>query len=255
MSLSFKRALITGAGARVAQAISVFLAQKGYDIAVHYRSSDKGAELTAEKVRAEGCVAHLVQADLSKSDDLRALIVKTNKAFDGPFDVLINCASTFEDDDIHKLSDESWNFHFDVNAKAPIFLSQGFAAQLPKDKDGTIINIIDQRVKKLSPGFFSYTLSKSTLWTATTTMAQALAPNIRVNGVGPGPTLKNARQSEKDFEKQKEATLLGEGSPIEEIIEAVAYLIEAEAVTGQLLCVDGGQHLIWQTPDIVGIVE
>ena len=169
--------------------------------------------------------------------------------------LLINNASTFEADTLKDHSRQDWDYHMQVNLRAPVRLTQAFAAQCAPDSQGLVVNMIDQRVLKLNPNFFSYTLSKSALYTATTTMAQALAPNIRVNGIGPGPTMRNARQSEQDFRAQKQATLTEQGSPPGEIIRALLYLIDAQAVTGQMIAVDGGQHLIWQTPDIMDITE
>lgn len=175
---------------------------------------------------------------------------------------MINNASIFEYDNIWTANRESWDRHIESNLRSPFVLTQSFANQVPAAKvdengeplaQGLIINLIDQRVKKLTPEFTSYTIAKMGLWALTQTSAQALAPNIRVNAIGPGPTLKGARQSEEHFEKQRKNTVLGRGSDPSEINTAVGYLLDAKSVTGQLICVDGGQHLAWQTPDVLGV--
>lgn len=249
------RALVTGAGQRLGQAIAVALGERGYRVAIHYRSSKEGAEATAKAVRDVGGVAELVQADLADEDDTARLVEASADALGGHLGLLINNASTFEDDDILTHTRGNWDFHMDVNLRAPILLSQKFASMLGKDQRGVIINMIDQRVWKLNPSFFTYTLSKSALWSATKTLAQGLAPNIRVNGIGPGPTLKNEFQSEQEFQKEVEATLTQRGANPDEIVKAVRFLIDADAVTGQMIAVDGGQHLIWQTPDVVDTID
>ena len=159
------------------------------------------------------------------------------------------------DDDAASHTRDDWDLHMDVNLRAPIRLSQAFFKSLPEGERGAIINMIDQRVWKLNPNFFTYTLSKSALWSATKTLAQAFAPNVRVNGIGPGPTLQNERQSADDFRKQVEATLTERGANPAEIVKALRFLLESDAVTGQMIAVDGGQHLIWQTPDIIDVIE
>lgn len=250
-----KRALITGAGQRLGQAMAGKLGEMGYAVAVHYRGSKAGAEATVAAVEKAGGRATLVQAKLDSEQETAALVGQAQDALDGYLDLLINNASTFEDDTAQDHSRDSWDLHMNVNLRAPVHLSQTFAAQLPTEANGLIINMVDQRVWKLAPTFFTYTLSKSALWTATKTLAQALAPNVRVNAIGPGPTMQNARQSEDDFRKQVEATLTRRGANPDEIAKAMAFLIEADAVTGQMIAVDGGQHLIWQTPDIFGVIE
>ena len=249
------RALVTGAGQRLGRAISVFLGEAGYQVAVHYRGSRDGAEATVRDVQDAGGTAALVQADLSDEADTAALVKKASDALGGHIGLLINNASTFEDDDIQTHTRESWDFHMDVNLRAPILLSQAFANALPDSAHGVIINMIDQRVWKLNPSFFTYTLSKSALWSATKTLAQGLAPKIRVNGIGPGPTLKSVHQSEDDFRQEVEATLTQRGANPDEIVKAIKFLIDADAVTGQMIAVDGGQHLIWQTPDVLDVIE
>ena len=245
-----KRALVTGAGARLGQAMAKALGEDGYAVAVHYRSSSTGAAETARYIREKSGQAELVQADLSNEANTAALIGKASDALGGPLTLLINSASTFVDDRAQDHTREGWDFHMDANLRAPVHLAQKFAGALPDDSKGLIINLIDQRVWKLNPQFFTYMLSKSALWTATRTLAQALAPNIRVNAIGPGPTLKAVHQSEEEFAAEAKSTLTGEGSNPDEIVKAMRFFIASEAVTGQMLAVDGGQHLLWQTPDI-----
>ena len=245
--------LITGAGQRIGRAVALDLAEAGWSIALHYNSSSKGAEGVCEQIRAHGGVAEIFQANFQTAGQTGLMAKITDKL--GPVSALINCASVFENDSAISFSDEDWHMHMDVNLKAPLQLAQEFAQALPSPATGAIVNFTDQRVLKPTPEFFTYTLSKLALWQATRTLAQAFAPRIRVNAIAPGPTLSNARQTPKDFAAQCEATLLGTGSPVEEICTGVRYLLDAKAVTGQTLLIDGGQHLIWQTPDIVGINE
>ncbi|MEM6627193.1 MAG: SDR family oxidoreductase [Pseudomonadota bacterium] len=253
--MTLRRALITGAGQRLGQVMAGALGARGYAVAVHYRGSNAGAEATAETVHAAGGSAQLVQADLQSETETAGLVAAAANALGGPLGLLVNSASAFLPDEAIDHRREGWDLHMDVNLRAPIHLAQQFAKQLPADQKGVVVNMIDQRVWKLNPTFFTYTLSKSALWAATQTLAQGLAPNIRVNAIGPGPTLRNARQSDEDFQKQVDATLTGEGSNPDEIARALLYLLDATAVTGQMIAVDGGQHLIWQTPDVVGLVE
>lgn len=244
-----KRALITGAGKRIGRALAEALGEDGWSVAVHYRSSAGGAEETAAAIEKAGGTAVTVQGDLTEEKDLRALVPAAAAKLGGPLTLLINSASTFEADTAQDHDRQGWDLHFDANLRAPVALSQAFANVLPREQAGLVINVIDQRVWKLNPQFFTYTLSKAGLLTATKTLAQALAPNIRVNAIGPGPTLKSVHQSDEDFEAEQEATLTEEGSRPEEIVRAMRYLIEADSVTGQMIAPDGGQHLMWQTPD------
>ncbi len=246
--------LITGAGARVGKALALALGADGWRVAVHYRYVADEAKAVVEAIIASGGDAALVQADLSIRSELENLVSLAVEAV-GPLEALVNNASHFEDDNITDLTHDLWDKHMDANLRAPVFLAKAFAAHLPKEQKGTIINLIDQRVRKPNPRFFSYFLSKAALEKATITMAQALAPDIRVNAVAPGPTLRNVRQTEADFAAQVNATLLGIGSPVEEIVGAVKYLLSARAVTGQTLVVDGGQHLLWRTADMDGVGE
>ena len=248
-------ALVTGAARRVGRVIALALADSGYDVAVHYGGSAREAEEVARAIRAKGRRAALVQGDLADADVPVRIVQAVVDAL-GPPTVLVNNASRFERDELLDMTVEEWEAHQAVNLRAPVFLAQAFARAKPQGAPGNIINIIDQRVLKLNPLFFSYTLSKAALWTATRTMAQALAPeNIRVNAIGPGPTLANTRMQEEDFVKQCSLTLMGCGTSPEEIAEAVLFILSAPAMTGQMIVLDGGQHLNWQTPDITEVNE
>jgi NAD(P)-dependent dehydrogenase (short-subunit alcohol dehydrogenase family) len=247
-------ALVTGGARRIGRAIALRLAQEGYGVAVHCRRSRDEAEEVRALIEREGAAAAVVEADLADRNAVAALVERTKAAL-GPLTLLVNNASVFEPDEVHSLDPELWDRHLAVNLRAPAFLARDFARQLPDGHDGAIVNIIDQRVWKLNPQFFSYTLSKAALLTATRTMAQALAPRIRVNAVGPGPTLTSSRQSEEDFARQGEALPLRQHPTPEDIADAVVFLAQARSVTGQMLAVDGGQHLAWETPDVLAVRE
>jgi NAD(P)-dependent dehydrogenase (short-subunit alcohol dehydrogenase family) len=241
-------ALVTGGARRIGRAIVLGLAHRGHDVAIHYGTSRAEAEALAEEVRALGRRAVAVVADLTDEARVRALVPAAAAAL-GPLSVLVNNASVFEDDRIGDLSRAGWDRHMETNLRAPVVLAEAFAAQAP---DGSaIVNLLDQRVLKPDPRFLSYALSRNGLWWATRTLAQALAPRIRVNGVGPGPTLASIHQSAEDFAAEAAAVPLGHGADPEDIAAAVLYLIDARAVTGQMIAVDGGQHLAWRTPDIL----
>ncbi len=241
-------ALVTGGAKRIGRAICLELAAAGFDVAIHHRDSDDAAARLAGEIEALGRRAVCLSADLTDVVATHALIGKAAKAL-GPLTVLVNNASVFADDRLDSITGESWAAHLDVNLRAPVLLAQGFAAQAP---DGSaIVNILDQRVLKPDPRFFSYGLSKSALWAATRTMAQALAPRIRVNGVGPGPTLPSVHQTAEEFAAEAAAVPMGRPGSPEAIAAAVRWLVDAGLVTGQMIAVDGGQHLAWQTPDIV----
>ncbi len=244
-------ALVTGAGKRIGRAMALALADTGYDVAIHYHSSKKEADEVASLIEKKGRTAMVVKADLSKEEDTARLIAETNDLI-GPLTLLVNSASTFEHDDIDTMTSESWNRHMTANLQAPVKLAQDFARQALPQANNVIVNLVDQRVLKLTPQFLSYTVSKSTLYSITKTLAQALGPKgIRVNAIGPGPTLKNPRQTDKDWREQNEATILGYGATPDDICAALIYLTHARAVTGQMIAVDGGQHLAWQTPDVL----
>lgn len=247
--------LVTGGARRVGAAICEALADAGIPVVIHANGNLAAAEALATQLRARGASAAAVQADLADSAACGQLLARAQSAIGQPVTGLVNNASTFEGDEAADFTDASWDLHFDVNLKAPAILARDLAAALPDGLTGSVVNLVDMRVFKLTPAFFTYTLSKAGLATATRTLAQALAPRVRVNGVAPGPTLRNVRQAEADFQKQVDATLLGTGSPPDEIARAVLFLLQARAVTGQLLAVDGGQSLIWRTPDVDGIVE
>lgn len=255
-------ALVTGAGHRIGRAMAVYLANRGYDVGVHYASSDKGARETVAMVEAAGRRAIAIQADLLEDAQTEALFERCIDGLGGPVTCLINNASIFEYDTVESATRETWDRHMQSNLRAPFLLTQAVAAQgLEPRMDAAgepraaalIVNMVDQRVRKLTPEFMTYTLAKMGLWAMTRTTAQALAPAIRVNGIGPGPTLQGGRQSAEHFAQQRANTTLERGSNPEDMTAALGYFLDAPAVTGQLLCVDGGQHLAWQTPDVLGV--
>jgi NAD(P)-dependent dehydrogenase (short-subunit alcohol dehydrogenase family) len=239
-------ALVTGAARRIGRTLALTAARAGYDVVVHHR--DTGAEDTAAEIEALGRRALVVSADLADATDCQRMIAEAP----APLALLVNSASLFEDDLIQTLTPERWDAAQAVNIRAPVLLSQAFAAALPPGQHGLIVNIIDQRVLRPTPRFFSYAVSKAALWAATQMLAQGLAPRIRVNAIAPGPTLASVHQSPADFAAEAGGVLLGHGPAPEEIGQALAYLIDAQSVTGQMIAVDGGQHLGWRTPDIVG---
>ncbi|MDQ0509670.1 SDR family oxidoreductase [Ancylobacter amanitiformis] len=249
-------ALVTGGGIRIGRAICLSLASAGYDLVIHARHADAPAQACLQAVLqaglqaglAGGARAAIITGDLADSAAVAALLPAATAAL-GPVSLLVNNASEFHPDGVGELDLARWDRHFAVNLRAPVFLAEAFAAQLPADRPGAIVNLIDQRVLKPTPAFLSYSLTKNALWAATRMMAQALAPRIRVNAVAPGPTLANPRQSPDDFRRQSASVLLGRGPTPEEIAEAVLFLARAESVTGQMIAVDGGQHLAWQTAD------
>jgi NAD(P)-dependent dehydrogenase (short-subunit alcohol dehydrogenase family) len=249
-----KTVLITGAARRIGRGLALDLARSGWSVAIHYNTSQDEALALADEIRAMDVEAMTVQGDLSAFES-QGRIVAQAVAELGQLDCLINNASVFEPDEVGKLTLDSWAQHLDTNLRAPVFLSQAFAAQHNGDEPGNIINVIDQRVWKLNPRFFSYTASKSALWTVTRTLAQALAPRIRVNAIGPGPALPNVRMDDDDFVRQKQATLLQRGTSPQEICDAARFILSAPAMTGQMIVLDGGQHLVWQTPDVVDVNE
>ncbi|MEL6369517.1 MAG: SDR family oxidoreductase [Pseudomonadota bacterium] len=246
-----RSALVTGGGKRVGRAIALALGEAGFNVGIHYNNSETDAAEVARQVRHFGVSSTIAKADLSKEKKTSTLI-ETVAADIGPISLLVNSASMFEDDSITSMTRESWDLHMETNLRAPLKLSQDFVAQAPEGVDNLIINLIDQRVLKLTPQFLSYTLSKTALFTLTKTLAQELGPQgIRVNGIGPGPTLRNKRQSEEDWQAQNAATILGHGATPDDIVGALLYLVDAMAVTGQMIAVDGGQHLAWETADVL----
>jgi NAD(P)-dependent dehydrogenase (short-subunit alcohol dehydrogenase family) len=247
-------ALVTGSVRRIGRAIVEDLSRHGFDVALHCHGSREEADVIAAELSHSGARVQVFGGDLTVAGASAALIGDVTAAME-PLRLLVNNASIFEDDEMGALSEAQFDLHFAIHVKAPVFLSEAFAAQLPAGADGLIVNIIDQRVWRPNPKFFSYTLSKAALWSATRTMAQALAPRIRVNAIGPGPTLKNIRQTDEDFKKSTEGLLLQHGPDLSEFGATVRYLWAAKSVTGQMIALDGGQHLAWETPDILGIAE
>ncbi|KUJ76370.1 short-chain dehydrogenase [Ruegeria marisrubri] len=256
------RALVTGAGIRLGRAMALYLADRGYDVVVHFATSEQAAQETAEAIRGKGRNAIALQADLLDEEQTQGLLARAAEALGGPITCLINNASIFEYDNIRTATRQSWDRHMDSNLRAPFVLTQAMAGQgLRPDMNenaepvatGLIVNMVDMRVRKLTPEFMSYTIAKMGLWTLTRTSAQALAPAIRVNAIGPGPTLQGYRQSESHFAAQRASTILERGADPSDITAALGYFLDAHTVTGQMLCVDGGQHLGWRTPDVLGV--
>ena len=246
--------LITGSAKRIGRQLALELAGIGHDIAVHCNHSIVEAREVAKLIGDMGRRCIIVQGDLFLADTPERLIAEAADGLGG-LSGLINNASIFEPDEVGAITTQSWARHQDTNLRAPVMLAQAFAKQLAEGAHGNIINIIDQRVWKLNPKFFSYTASKSALWTVTRTLAQALAPRIRVNAIGPGPALPNIRMDEEEFAKQSRLTLLGRGTSPAEISAAVKFILSQPALTGQMIVLDGGQHLVWQTPDITEVNE
>ena len=245
-----RKIIITGGATRIGAAIAKKLSGKEIEILIHYNKSKSKAENLKKELQKKGSKVFLVRGDLSKEKDLNKIIkfAKSKLKF---FDCLINNASLFENDKIENFTTDSWGKHLRTNLRTPALLSKAFARNI-KGKNNNIINIIDQRVFKLTPFFFSYTISKTGLYTLTKTSAMSFAPNIRVNGIAPGPTLKNKRQSEKHFKKQYMATPLKRKVDVEQICSAVDFFIKNISITGQVISIDSGQSLNWQTPDIMG---
>ena len=241
--------IITGAATRMGAAIAKKLSGPGKEIVIHYNSSKASAEKLKKELNKNNTKVYLIKGDLSKENDLKK-IIKFSKSKLKYFNCLINNASLFENDNLNIFTSKSWNDHLNVNLKAPAYLTKEFAKNV-KGKNNSIINIIDQRVFKLTPFFFSYTLSKTGLYTLTKTSAMSLSPNIRVNGIAPGPTIKNKRQTDKHFKKQYLATPLKQQVDVKEICNAVDFFIKNSSITGQVIAIDSGQSLNWQTPDIL----
>ncbi|MEO1749139.1 MAG: SDR family oxidoreductase [Pseudomonadota bacterium] len=247
--------LVTGGATRIGQSIATGLAAKGHPIAIHAnRSIDKANELS-DLLKADGGRACAVSADLMDVIATGGIFPAAEEALGEPVRILVNNASVFEKDDLSGFSQTLMDTHMRIHVGAPAQLMAEMSKRLSAGKEGLVVNLIDQRVRRLTPHFFSYTLSKGAQWTMTQTSAMALAPRIRVNAIGPGPTLKNLRQSDADFAKQVGAVPLKRGPLLDEFAETIAYFWQTKSITGQLVCLDGGQHLAWETPDVVGINE
>ena len=245
-----RKIIITGGATRMGAAIARKLSGPNIEILIHYNKSKLKAEKLKKELSSKGTKVYLVKGDLSKETDIKKIIEFAKSKLKN-FDCLVNNASLFENDKLENFSLDSWSKHLRTNLRAPALLTKEFAKNV-KGKNNNIINIIDQRVFKLTPYFFSYTLSKTGLYTLTKTSAMSLAPNIRVNAIAPGPTIKNQRQSEKHFKKQYLATPLKRQVDVEQICNAVDFFIKNISITGQVLAIDSGQNLNWQTPDVMG---
>ena len=240
-------ALVTGAGKRIGRAIALDLAAHGFAVAVHYNGSAEAAHGVVAEIAAQGGTAVALQADLGDEAAVERLIPAAVEAL-GPVGVLVNNASSFDYDSIASATRAGWDRHMEANLRAPFVLIQQFAAQLPATAEGAVVNLLDQRVWNLTPHFVTYTLSKAALWTLTQTLALALAPRIRVNAIGPGPTLANIRQTPEQFARQCAAMPLRHGASPQDIADALHYILDAKSMTGQMIALDGGQHLAWCQP-------
>ena len=247
-------ALVTGASHRIGRHIALDLAAHGWGVGVHYKSSKSAAQAVVAAIEKRGGTAVALHGDLDKEPDVRALMPQLVQTL-GPVGCVVNNASTFEPDSLQSLGDPAggmvgYHQQLQVNLTAPLMLTQALVDQLPTGARGNVINILDQKVWRLTPYYMSYTLAKSALWTATRTLAQALAPNVRVNAIGPGPTLPNKRQSQAEFEDQCAKLPLGQCGTPDEIARTVRFLIDMPCMTGQMIALDGGRHLAWNTPDV-----
>ncbi len=245
---------MTGAAQRIGRAIAEDLAAHGFAVAIHANASIESARRIAAEITGKGGRAVALECDLADAAATEQLVGRAVEAL-GPLGVIVNNASLFKPDNLRRLDSALWDRHFDVHVRAPSILARDFDRQLPAGSGGLIVNIIDQRVWNPTPRYYSYTLSKSALWMATRTMAQALAPRIRVNAIGPGPTLPNERQSEEDFQAQTAALLLQSGPGLDEFGRTIRFLVDTPSITGQMIALDGGQHLAWETPDVAEITE
>jgi NAD(P)-dependent dehydrogenase (short-subunit alcohol dehydrogenase family) len=242
--LPLKTALITGAAHRIGRAMALALAKEGWSVAIHFHRSHEAAFSLVDDIVAAGGQGVAVQADLASEDEVLTLVPAAVEAL-GPLQLLVNNASRFEQDSALTVTRASWDAHLETNLRAPFVLTQSFAAQLPEDAEGVVVNMLDQRVWNLTPHFTSYTLSKAGLWALTQTLALALAPRIRVNAIGPGPTLPSPRQTAEQFDRQCAEMPLKRGTTPEEIAAALRFILSSPAMTGQLIALDGGQHLCW----------
>ena len=248
-----KTILITGGAQRIDKEISIFFANKGWDIAIHFNKSKKEALILQRQIVKIGVKCCIIKADLAKHKQAKSIVKIANKKI-GTINCLVNCASIFENDDITNFNNEKWQSHFNINLKAPAILSSEFSKQ-KKNKNANIINIIDQRVFKLTPYFLSYTLSKAGLQTLTTVLAMKFAPNIRVNAIAPGPVMKGERQSKTHFKKQFKNTILKKQVKTKDICNTLEFIINNDSITGLTIPVDSGQNLGWKTPDLINIKE
>ncbi len=239
-----RAALVTGGAKRLGRAMALALAEAGFDIALHYAASGAEAADTAAEIRARGRRVVTLQADLAKEAEVARLVPAAEAAL-GPVGVLVNNASTFERDEWDDATRESWDRHLEPNLRAPFVLAQAMAKALPRGREGVVVNLLDQRVWSLTPHFVSYTVSKAALWTLTQTLALALAPRIRVNGIGPGPALPSPRQSAEQFERQAGSVPLRRATSPEEVAAALLAILALPSMTGQMIALDGGQHLQW----------
>jgi NAD(P)-dependent dehydrogenase (short-subunit alcohol dehydrogenase family) len=250
---------ITGAANRIGKAMAMDLAKAGTPVCIHYRSSEDAARQTVEAITDAGGRATRVQGDLLNDDDVQGLVARAADALGKPIKCLVNNASLFEGDAVGSLTPDLFKAHFGVHATAPTLLADQLVNQLPANAEGLIVNIIDQRVWQLTPNFVSYTASKFALWGLTQTLAQAFAQStqgrVRVNAIGPGPTLSNDRQADEDFAKQIAGVPLKKGPDLDAFAATLTYLWQMKSITGQMIALDGGQHLGWETPDVVGVNE
>jgi NAD(P)-dependent dehydrogenase (short-subunit alcohol dehydrogenase family) len=247
MPALLKTALVTGAAKRIGRVLALDLAAQGYAVAAHYHQSEAEAASLVAEIEARGGRAKAICADVGVEAQVLAM-AETALGFFGPIGLLVNNASIFERDEALTATRESWDAHMEINLRAPFVLTQAMAAMLPAEASGLVVNLLDQRVWALTPHFTSYTVSKVGLWALTQTLALALAPRIRVNAIGPGPTLPSPRQDLAAFERQYKSMPLGHGTSPEEIADALRFLIAAPSVTGQMIALDGGQHLGWSVP-------
>jgi NAD(P)-dependent dehydrogenase (short-subunit alcohol dehydrogenase family) len=247
-------ALVTGAAKRIGAAIARDLSAHGFSVAIHCNRSIAEANTFADELRGAGAKVAVVRGDLSDEKALARIVLEAASAL-GPLTLLVNNASVFLKDRFGALDKDTWRMQFDVNLRAPVFMAEAFAAQLPSHAEGNIVNMIDQRVLKLTPEMPSYTLTKTALWTATQTLAQALAPRIRVNGIGPGPTFPNPYAADGGMTKEISGIALKRVVDVSDFGRAIRFIVETRSITGQLLLLDSGQHIGWQTPDVVGPVQ
>jgi NAD(P)-dependent dehydrogenase (short-subunit alcohol dehydrogenase family) len=247
-------AIVTGGARRIGRAIVEDLAANGWAVAIHCHASREDGDRTAADIIKKGGKAAVVQADLADLRDAITIVPRAAKSLGTPT-LLVNSAGTFDFDEVGALDPDLWQHQMTINATAPIFLAEAFANALPEGVQGNVVNIIDQRVWKPTPHYFSYQMSKSSLYVATRVLAQALAPRVRVNAIGPGPVLKSVRQTDRDFARQSAAVPLGHGPDLAEFGRTIRFFVETRSVTGQMIALDGGQHLSWQTPDLVEVKE